>query len=256
MKRKKNISKFLGWLLILFFSYGMNSIGVADIEMALLEKNYAKAKQLASQFIENHPQAPEVNWIRYYLGLSQLYLEQFQEARINFQDVLKNKPDTKLYEKAFLGLIDAHYMDGDYENALKKTELLLKLSRNSEFVSLIYLKLARSHLKLAGWSKAKYYLDKIIQDFPESLEAHAAQQLLQEKQYFAVQVGSFINSERAFGLAEELQEKGEYAYLVETTDHQGRKFYRVRIGQFSRLDHAEDLRKKLSDLGYPTRIYP
>ncbi len=57
-------------------------------------------------------------------------------------------------------------------------------------------------------------------------------------------------------MTSELQQKGEYAYIVETVDPQGRKFYRVRVGQLVLLDEAQKLKSKLSKAGYPTEIYP
>ncbi len=99
-------------------------------------------------------------------------------------------------------------------------------------------------------------LKKITKRFPESLEAHVAKQFLNEKQYFAVQVGAFIERNRAEKLITELQEKGEYAYIVETIDQQKRKFYRVRVGQIALMDEAQKLKLKLSEAGYPSEIYP
>ena len=147
-------------------------------------------------------------------------------------------------------------MDGKYPGALKVAEELYAKSPHSEFLSLIYLKLARANLKLGRWQKAKEYLQKITNEFPQSLEAHTAKQLLEEKQYFAVQVGAFLDRGRAEKLVSELKEKGEYAYTVETIDREGKKFYRVRVGKLALLDDAQTLESKLAQLGYPTRIYP
>ena len=111
-------------------------------------------------------------------------------------------------------------------------------------------------MKLAHWNEARKYLEKITTDFPDSMEVHVAKQLLNEKQYFAVQVGAFIERQRAEKLANELQKKGEYAYVVEMADQQERTFYRVRVGQLVLLEKAEKLKSKLSKEGYPTQIYP
>ena len=106
------------------------------------------------------------------------------------------------------------------------------------------------------WEDANEYLNKIINEFPKSPEAPVAKQLLEEKQYFAVQVGSFLDKGRAITLIDDLKGSGQYAYVVETTASDGQKYYRVRVGQMSSLKDAEDLKKRLDKLGYPTLIYP
>ena len=147
-------------------------------------------------------------------------------------------------------------MDNQYKRAHEIIDELLKSAQDSEFASLVYLKAARVNLRLTHWDKAYKYLKKIISDFPDSLEAHTAQQLLDEEQYFAVQVGSFIEQARAEQLMNELQSKREYAYIVETKDREDRKFYRVRVGQLSALNQAQQLKIKLAKEGYPAQIYP
>ena len=106
------------------------------------------------------------------------------------------------------------------------------------------------------WEDANKFLTKIVSDFPQSPEAPIAKQLLEEKQYFAVQVGSFLDKSRALELIEDLKGSGQYSYVVETTAPDGEVFYRVRVGQMSSLKDAEELKNRLDKLGYPTLIYP
>ena len=123
-------------------------------------------------------------------------------------------------------------------------------------MSLIYLKTARIHLKLTQWKEAKEYLQKVINEFPQSLEAPIAQKLMEEKEFFTVQVGSFLDRDKAMQLMEQLKAKGQYAYIVETATSDNKKYYRVRVGQMTSLSNAQSLETKLSHLGYPTLIYP
>jgi hypothetical protein len=44
--------------------------------------------------------------------------------------------------------------------------------------------------------------------------------------------------------------------MVETRSAEGRTFYRVRVGQMTSLKDAQELERRLADLGYPTLIYP
>jgi cell division septation protein DedD len=121
---------------------------------------------------------------------------------------------------------------------------------------LITLKVARANLKLARWKKARELLQKIIADYPESFESNIARQLLEEKQYFTVQVGAYADKARAEKMVQELLDKKEYAYVVETRSNDGKTLFRVRVGQLSTLKDARALENKLSGQGYPTLIYP
>ena len=227
-----------------------------DIETAIIEENFAKAGDLARQLIETKPIKSELDSALYYLGLSQLRLSDYEEARKTFNLLISGFPKENLRDKAYLGFIDSLNMEGKYPAALQIAEELLSKSPRSEYLSLIYLKLARINLRLGEWQKAKNYLKKIAGDFPDSMEAHTAKQLLEEKQYFAVQVGAFLDQSRAEKLVEELTEVGEYAYIVETVDREGKKFFRVRVGKLALLDEAQKLESKLKSMGYPTSIYP
>ena len=238
------------------FLYGFSDQSIEDVETAIIGKDYEKARQTALYLLSQKLPAPQEDELRYYLGLSHLRLGDYLQASKVFSGLTKNKRNTQMRDKAFLGLFDVYYLEGSYKKASQTINRLLKVSPHSEFLSLIYLKAARAHLKLAQWENARQYLNKIITEYPDSLEVHVAKQLLKEEQYFAVQVGAFLDQARAQQLAHELQQKGEYAYIVETTDQENRTFYRVRIGRLVLLDKAQKLETKLSNDGYPTQIYP
>ena len=227
-----------------------------DIEAAVMNKDYAQARDLASQIIKDSNNPGERTEAQYYYGLAQLRLGQYADARSAFQSVLDTHPSQDIYDKAALSLIEGFYMDGFYTDALNTGNQLLKKSPYSSFLSLIYFKIAGADLKLMRWEDANKYLTKIINEFPKSPEAAIAKQLLEEKQYFAVQVGSFLDKGRALTLIDDLKGSGQYAYVVETTASDGQKYYRVRVGQMSSLKDAEALKKSLDKLGYPTLIYP
>ena len=227
-----------------------------DIEAAVMNKDYAQVRELASQVLKDSNDASQRTEAQYYFGLAQLRLGQYADANKAFQVVMDAHPPQDIYDRAALGMTEGFYMAGFYKDSLEAGEHLLKRSPHSSFLSLIYLKIARANLKLMRWEKANEYLNKIINEFPQSPEAPIARQLLEEKQYFAVQVGSFLDKGRAITLIDDLKAGGQYAYVVETTAADGQKFYRVRVGQMSSLKDAEDLKKRLSTLGYPTMIYP
>jgi tetratricopeptide (TPR) repeat protein len=227
-----------------------------DIEAAVMNKNYAQARDLASEVIKDSNDPQLRTEAQYYYGLAQLRLGQYDDARSAFQNVMDTRPTEDIYDKAALSLTEGYYMAGLYTDALETSKQLFRKSPHSSFLSLIYFKIAGADLKLMRWEEADEYLKKIIADFPQSPEAPIAKELLDEKQYFAVQVGSFLDKGRALTLIDDLKGSGQYAYVVETTAPDGQTYYRVRVGQMSSLSDAEDLKKRLDKLGYPTLIYP
>ena len=243
-------------LAVYLLACGFTSPEITPLETALLKKDYAQVEKLSSQ-LAAVASSPEVkNQARYYLALSQINLAKYDEAKGVLKQLVKENLGQPLKDKASLALFDAYYLDEDYTNAQDVIQKFIKLTPPSDYLSLIYLKAARVNLKLAQWSKAKECLSNLLIQFPNSLEVHSARQLLEEKQYFAVQVGSFSERGRAEQLVGELKQKGEYAYIVETTDPQNKKFYRVRVGQLALLNEAKRLKTELSQLGYPTQIFP
>ena len=229
---------------------------LTDVQGAFMQKDYAKTKELAQTFAGQTVNPQERIEALYYSGLSDLWLGQFLPAREAIEEILRSKPSKEMYDKASLALIDTYYMEGNYKKSLGLGEDLLSKRSSSEFLSAIYLKIAKAHFKLAQWKKGREYLQKIVDRFPNSPERYYVDQLLQENQFFAVQVGSYQDRGKAEETVKNLQQQGEYVYIVETTSQDTKKFYRVRVGQFQQFSDAQKLETKLSQLGYPTKIYP
>ena len=229
---------------------------LADLKAAIIQGDFKGANTLAKDLLGQRLSRSRSAEVEYYLGLSHLRLAEYPKAYEVFKKLLSERPAIDIYDKASVGVIDALYMQGQYESALKEVTSLMGKRRDSEQMGLIYLKAARVNLKLARWNKAREFLQKIISEYPESFEADIARGLLEEKQYFAVQVGSFNDKSRAEKLMKELLDRKEYAYIVETRSPEGRQYYRVRAGQLTALKDALELEQKLSGLGYPTLIYP
>lgn len=230
--------------------------GLADVEAALLNRDYVQARKSAEDVLAGQSKNSEAQKARYYIGLSRLRQAQYKEALESFNQIRDEKLGPPLRERVYLGLFDAHYLLEEYPQANATLQELLKEGDKPEAVSLIYFKLAKVSMKLARWGQATDYLEKIVRSFPNSMEVPAAKQLLEEKHYFAVQVGAFMERRLAEALVDELKQKEEYAYIIESVDAQNRKFYRVRVGQLAMLKDAQALKNRLAKSGYPAQIYP
>ncbi|HPB67873.1 MAG TPA: SPOR domain-containing protein [Candidatus Omnitrophota bacterium] len=246
----------LPWGVLWVALCGFSPATLEDIETAVIERDYAEAKVLAQEFLDAGPGLAQKNEAMYFLGLSELFLGQPEKAREIFMRILNNSPDPHLQGRVLIGEIDAYFFQEKYEVALHKAEALLRDKPWGDLEALIYLKIARANLRLGRWEDSRRALDKIITTAPGSMEAMTARQLLEEKQFFSVQCGSFLQRGHAETLVAELRGRGEYAYIVETVDKDGTGFYRVRVGRFTTLPEAKNLKTKLADWGYPTLIYP
>jgi tetratricopeptide (TPR) repeat protein len=246
-------------LIIIFFWVGTSfaaSNSIVELQTAIMQEDFKKGEDLAKGLLGQNLSKAEKAQVQYYLGLSQLRQGDYAPAYDTFKKLLAERPATDIYDKAYVGLVDSLYMQGSYEQALKEATGLMARRPDSELMPLISLKAARANLKLARWKKARELLQKVSADYPESFESNVAKQLLEEKQYFAVQVGAFADKNRAEKTAQELLAKSEYAYIVETRSNDGKTLYRVRVGQLTTLKDARVLETKLSGQGYPTLIYP
>ena len=229
---------------------------LADLQSVVIQGDYKKVNDLAQELSKASLTKAEAAEVQYYLALSFLRLGEYPKAQDFFKKLFASLPEGDLYDKASAGLIDSLYMQEQYDPALKEATSVITRRPDSDMMGLFYLKAARANLKLAHWAKAREFLQKIIEEYPESFESRVARQLLDEKQYFTVQVGSFADKGRAEKLIQELMERKQYAYIVEIKSPDGKTMYRVRVGQLTALKDARELESKLSGLGYPTLIYP
>ena len=54
-------------------------VNLNEIEAAIINEDYPKAKSLSQKLIADSPQAAQVNDAKYYLGLSELRLNNFDQ---------------------------------------------------------------------------------------------------------------------------------------------------------------------------------
>src|SRR5438105_3337448 len=78
----------------------------SDIEAAIMNKDYAQAKNLAVSQLKAKIDSKERVQTEYYLGLSQLRLGQYAEARNAFKVVMAAASSQDLYDRAALGMIE------------------------------------------------------------------------------------------------------------------------------------------------------
>ncbi len=241
--------------ILIIISLTSSAFTAADkLEELFLLADYPGVIEEGARILSFEPLSPERDLVYYYMGLSNMKLGNFSEARNDFQIILKNFNTSKFKERANLALADTYFLEENYAQANTIYEGL-KEGSHSDILSQVYYKLAQANMKLGNWQKAKTYLEKLKNDFPLSFEASLAKNISFSEEFFTVQVGSFVDSAKAKKLCDELKAKGLDSYIVEGS-LQGRAFYRVRVGKFSSYSEAKELEQKLSTQNYPTKIFP
>ena len=90
---------------------------LAQIETAILKEDYPLVQKLAQDLLNQPLEQATLNEARYYLGLSYLRQKEYEQARDIFSKLTKEKTDSKIRDKAYLGLFDSYYMKGHYRDA-------------------------------------------------------------------------------------------------------------------------------------------
>ncbi len=190
----------------------------------------------------------------YLLGLNYLKINDAQKAREKLKIILDSYRASLYFDSAKLSYADTFFIEQDYPAAQKLYEDMANDKGKS--ASATFLRLLQCGLKTGDWQKAKGYAELLQKDYPLSLEAGLAKELIAQGEFFfTVQVGSFANIQNAKRLAGKLKNGSFDAYIDELSSSGG-PLYRVRVGKLSSRSEAQDLKNTLDAHGYPTKIFP
>lgn len=245
---------FVFLLIIVLFFCCASAFAYEKIEELYLRSDYPAVIEEGARILSGGSDAKNQDRVYYFMGLSNMKIGNFQEARNDFNLLLKDFPNSSLKQMANLGFADTYFLEENYAEANKFYEKLAE-DKGSHILSNVYYKLAQTNIKLGNWQQAKGYLEKIKNEFPLSFEATMAKDINLSQEFFTVQVGSFINPEKAQKLSNDLKAAGLDSYILENNS-QGKIFYRVRVGKLASLKEAKELEQSLQDKNYPTKIFP
>lgn len=122
--------------------------------------------------------APASEQAAYDTAFNMLREGHFEQSVANFQEFLRNYPDSRLAGNAQYWLGEAYYVTRDFENA-KQAFINLGVSYpNSDKVPDALLKLGYIYGELGDKAKAREILNKVMQAYPGSQAASLAQKRL------------------------------------------------------------------------------
>lgn len=190
---------------------------------------------------------------RYLMGLSFLKLGRQEQARENFEFVLKNYPNTRIRQELLLGIGDSYFLEGNFSQAERYYKQLLGSYSPSDYASMAYLNLGRALRRQGKWKEAQDSFNKVVSVYPASLEVREAKRYLLKDSFFSVQVGAFSKRENALNLRELLIRRGYNARIDKYYDKES-LLYKVKVGKFDKKPAAEREAKRLKKDGFAPRV--
>ncbi len=220
---KKNVMIALLILPLFFFS----SVLAEEInpDLSFLQGDYRSALKGYEKISERS------DLVQYRIGICDLKLGNYEQAEEEFKKVFSFKESTLLDDAQF-ALGETFYGAGNFAEAINAYQQLLEEYPQSPILHLVYFKLAMSHLKVGEEEKALEYFKKLRILYPLSFEAARANKIICQKQgAFSIQLGAFVNLDKAKNLLENFRKKGYSPYLLKKIQDQP-WIYKVRIGNF------------------------
>ena len=222
-------------------------------EKAFIKGKYEEVLRIGNDYLTYRARPDD--GMQYLMGKALLKLERFNEARNRFSRILNDSDDDNFLDDAYRGLADSYYLERDYKKAKEHYEKVIRYFPDSDNMHIVYYKLGDCYSRLNDKTTSKRYYDKLVKLYPHSFETKL---LVGERSNFitySVQVGSFKKWKNSKKLYEELKKKG-FDANIHTVMVGDSRFYRVRVGQYSRLSDAEDMTRTLRNMGYTVKIYP
>ena len=104
----------------------------------------------------------------------------YEKARIEFQNFLKQYPDTEYSDNAQFWIGECYYFENKYEKAIIEYEKVVKNYTKGNKVPYALLKQGFSFLNLGDKSSARLILQQIIKNYPNTNQARIAREKLIE----------------------------------------------------------------------------
>ncbi len=104
----------------------------------------------------------------------------YEKARTQFQDFLKNFPNTEYSDNAQFWIGECYYFDGNYEQAILEYDKVTKNYPNGDKVAPALLKQGLSFVSLGDKVSGRLILQQVIKNYPNTSQARVARSKLLE----------------------------------------------------------------------------
>ena len=262
-------------LLVVFFSIAVLSVAearakesaVESVDRLFLEGDYARAILEAERLIPLAGATQDKEELHYLKALSLMRQKRYKEARGAFSSMLVGFKQPRRHFDAVLGVGDTYYLEGDYGEAIKHYDELIKGSPSGKNLGIVHYRLGNCYNSSGIYKKAGEHFEKARLLAPLSLEARMIPDVRDlgegascgiTKGHFSVQVGAFKTEENARNLARRLSKMsyGEDGVEVINPDSKDEALYKVRVGACRSRAEAGKIAERLKLDGYKTKICP
>ena len=158
-------------------SFGQDSRENADFKLAINLYNdglYDLAAEQLKQFINAFPNASQGIDARYYLGLTQLKLKKFDDARLTFQTFALTYQDNPKAAEAWWNVGEAYAAMHEYKEAALAFERVKLFHPKSKLAPDALLRASRYFAQAGERDNARRLLRVILQEYPSSNAVLAA----------------------------------------------------------------------------------
>ena len=261
------MSKFLLiWYILILFCIVPSASGLcldlSRLNRYFLQGDYKAAIIEGEKILATQEHSQGEDELYYLLGLSYLKDGNYLRASDIFEIIQHEFKYSRYKDDAKMSQGDVYMLLGKYPQAQECYESLLE-SSGQRLKPQLYYRLTQLSLRTGDTKKAEDYLARHKKEFPMSVESMIDADipaLEPEAQnaglFYFVQVGSFANELNAKNLTAKLVAKGFAAYIDKIASSSGDIVYKVRVGKFNSRKQAVYLGEKLSQQGYPTKVYP
>lgn len=200
-------------------------------------ENYAEAKVIFNELLREYPDGHLSQSMKLYVASCDFAMGDVDDARRVYHEILGALENTPRKVPVLLSLGDLELQAGNYRVAASTFQQARDLDKNPDTRRRIDFRLAVCLQQSGDFEPARRIFRQIVRDEPRTDEAEKAKIRLQYPDFFTVQVGAYGRRKNAEKQRLALTRAG-FAAQIEPLDDGKRKLYRVWVGRFDRREEA------------------
>ena len=216
-----------------------------------LNGDYTGAVKSFEQFIARNPRSRSVPEVHYWIGVSHLKLERYQNAERAFRRCIATRRDATLKLKARVGVADCYRLQNRFDLAAKAYERVLRTRSRGIQRDLITFNRGISLLRHGNLAAGKRVLQDCARTYPGSQWASRAAEAVRLAGSFRVQTGAFSVRANAEKEMQRVKARG-FNPRIETSSGN----FCVRVGNARTWKEALALANRLRAKGFRADCLP
>jgi tetratricopeptide (TPR) repeat protein len=202
------------------------------------QKDYSRAIDQLSRFLNQVHDKPEVAQALYVRGMSRAQLGQREQAYADLRRCAATPSQTETSWRAYVVLGTLHFEDRQWERAAQNFEAALQRMPEQPPKDAVLYRLGLCHERMGRWRAAQSAFREITRVFNTGSYADAAYRRVRLKaDHYAVQCGAFREKSNAEAFRDSLAQKGLEAHILQEVRSRT-PLYVVLVGKYGAYDEA------------------